>query len=789
MNATRHESTKTVNRNASPRLAMTLCILAMIVAGRTTTAFARGEGLQSQSREAKIDQRITRISTAIQHAEQAGHDHGDCSKCVELTEMSVLFDSDADTDDVAEMLGAMPDEQLDAFQPQGSTWTYTATDGNVFPGQTITITYSFVPDGTPITVSGYPGDDPSELFAKFDSNFPGGQTAWKAAFNDALNRWGQLINVQYVEVADDGVAFGVNTFGQLGARGDVRIAMRPLGAALAVNYYPQFGGDMILDSNDVFTLTNSANNFRALRNTIMHEHGHGLGLRHVMPTDGTKLMEPFLNTNFDGPQEDDIRGGQRLYGDWAEYNDEFTNNEFLADTLSPVTNAGVITQVVDDVALEGNSASDWYGFGCDNNTPIAIRLEPVGTTYNQAPQDDPTNTTTVNGKAARDLGIRLYRRTSISNNHIGLLAEIDLNDAGEGEYHPPITYPATGYMLIEVYSADGIDDVQRYRLTVSNAAIDAVTEPEPQTAPAISVFDITGGSEVFDGTVVQFGPVQVGQSAGRSLTIVNAGDGTLELGQPTLAGPGAADYGFTLLQSTVAPAGTANLSIAFSPQAAGVRQAVLTLPSNDPLQPDFGFILSGLGTPAPEADMIVERDGEEVTDGEQFGDELFPATDAGESSTVEFTIRNVGTAGLSLGNLSVNGPDAQDFDVALDDTFLPANSNQVATLSVTFTAPIGASGGQHAAEVSFTSNDSDEPTFTISLAASSVEPNDDNGGENNGDENDDDENDDDEDDDNEDEENEVENEDTMCGTGGMMTMMFGSLCLCGAGGLRRRRRA
>ncbi len=43
---------------------------------------------------------------------------------------------------------------------------------------------------------------------------------------------------------------------------------------------------------------------------ITHEIGHGIGLGHVQPVDGSKLMEPFVNLGFYyGVQLDDQLGG------------------------------------------------------------------------------------------------------------------------------------------------------------------------------------------------------------------------------------------------------------------------------------------------------------------------------------------------------------------------------------------------------------------------------------------------------------------------------------------------
>ena len=60
--------------------------------------------------------------------------------------------------------------------------------------------------------------------------------------------------------------------------------------------------------------TSSAGDFRSLRNVLTHEHGHGIGIKHSIPQNGTKLMEPALALEFDGPQEDDIRAAQYASG-------------------------------------------------------------------------------------------------------------------------------------------------------------------------------------------------------------------------------------------------------------------------------------------------------------------------------------------------------------------------------------------------------------------------------------------------------------------------------------------
>lgn len=777
----------TMNRNALSALAaLRLLLLAVTV----TVALARP--LVAQSRPLKQAGREERIRTLVTkpHAHQPfaaePHDHAqdddantpcdglcDESRCVELPEMSVMYDPGATVEEIVIDLSAMPDEALfDAFQPQGSRWSFTATDGSVAVGQHLTITYSFVPDGTLIATSSNPTPEASNLFALFDANFPGGRTAWKSAFAQAFNRWSELTNITYVEVADDGAAFPSSP-GQLAGpgvvgRGDVRISMRTLGTPLAVNFYPQFGGDMVMDSLDIAQFCDATNNFRALRNILMHEHGHGLGLRHVDPANGTKLMEPFLVTSFDGPQEDDIRAVQFLYGDWAEPNAGYGEEWFVGGPLNtPVPNNPTILRV-ENVSLERAGESDFYGFTAFAGVPIAVRVDPIGTSYEQGPQDGTTSV--VNAKAVRNLGLRLYRRISAATGELALLAQIDFNAAGQSEYHPPITYTQAGYMLAEVYSTDGVNDVQRYQLTISNAAIAAPVEPS-----SMSVFNVAAGQQIFDGSTVQFGQVNIGNGSNVALTIANSGPGTLEIGQITLAGPGAGDYSFSLIGNPVQAGSNASLAISFQPSAAGARQAVMTLPNNDPSQPNFSFILSGSGV-QPAAPSIEVSINDAVTSNNGIVD--FGDVELSLSDLRSLRIRNTGNAQLNVTNVTIAGVASADFSTNLLNASVAPGGSVTGTLTF---SPQAADLRQ--AQLRIFSNAQPSP-FSLTMTGNGLEPVS---------------NDDEEHVDSDVDQNEDEGGDEdlppqgntlvgggLCGIGSAMPMMLGILGLCGMGLNRRR---
>jgi autotransporter-associated beta strand protein len=361
-------------------------------------------------------------------------------------------------------------------------WSRTATNISTgTKGTPVTLTWSFAKDGTPIP-GNVSGTTPSNLLSFLDTNWgvgPGGsdlsQRPWFPIFQQSYDRLGALSGVTYVyEPHDDGRAFSSFNLaiGVLGTRGDVRLGGKSYGSGsttLASNYFPNYG-DMMINTDKASFFLNTADNYRAFRNTIMHESMHGLGISHVESSNAGFLIEPFLSTSFDGPQLDDLLAIQRLYGDVYEKNggnDAYSTATPLGEVSSTQSlvkgTFGNSTQIasndVDFLSIDDDSDTDFFSFSLSSRFDVAIELSPHGTSYLVAPQTTPPTTqTTLNTLSLSNLSLALF-----DSNGTTLLDNANLNLAGAGEAIARQLLPGTYYARVAGLN----DDIQLYQLGIS----------------------------------------------------------------------------------------------------------------------------------------------------------------------------------------------------------------------------------------------------------------------------------------------------------------------------------
>jgi len=376
---------------------------------------------------------------------------------------------------------------------QGNRWSRTATDGTgLSQGDPTTITYSFVPDGSFIPNTQGLGSGGSELFAWLDGRY-GDTATWQNLFHSVFERWGELTGVTYVhELNDDGSNLNSNR-GVLGVRGDVRISAFNYTfdgnfGVLGYNPFPN-DGDMILDAYDIF-YNSTANNSLALRNVAAHEHGHGLGMAHVCPQTGTKLMEPSYNGGYDGPQLDDILNGQRHYGDPYEPNNSFG----LATDLGSFTDSGI--ESFRDMSIDDNSDEDLYKFDLTERAKITFVVSPDAAAYlngGQLSNGSCSSGSTIDYNSLQDLQLEMFLLPDLQNP----VATVNNTVSGGSE---TLVYEAeeTGMYYVRVSPATVINNVQRYRTTMIMAELPPVLCPADLTEDGeLDFFDVSAFLDAF----------------------------------------------------------------------------------------------------------------------------------------------------------------------------------------------------------------------------------------------------------------------------------------------------
>lgn len=376
------------------------------------------------------------------------------------------------------------DESLTRFNGIDSVrWTTTATDGpGIALGQPITLTWSIVQEGVNVDGSG----TPSDLKAKFDAAF-GSRAAWKDLLQEVFDQWEAKTGITYVHVPDDGATFP-GSDGVLGQRGDIRIGGTDIDGSgdgiIAFNYFPASGGDMVIDTantDDTFSIADD--NFRLVKNTVSHEHGHGLGFGHVCPLDGTKIMEPRLADDFDHSGHDDIANANRKYADAYESNGR-------NDSFATAIDLGVgITQTLGDgsdplrqiAGLDSVFDEDFYALNLAAGDSISFVMRPQGTTFSFADDNgqlcDGVETSALASGLVMDMSIQFLDVDGIS-----VLAQAVTSGVGANEFIPKTVVPVSGTYFVRVFTSDqqlasDDDQVQLYALDIDVPGLDTLLIP------------------------------------------------------------------------------------------------------------------------------------------------------------------------------------------------------------------------------------------------------------------------------------------------------------------------
>lgn len=352
-------------------------------------------------------------------------------------------------------------------------WGTTQLDGSGLQrGDPVNLRWSIVPDG-----KSYDRSANSQLVQFLDDgwNVPAAQRTadftarpWWMVINHAYAQYARVSGVSLTYVAEQNAA-GVST----GMFGDIRVGGENLddtpGGALADNTFPD-AGDMRIDTTREAngSVGFYFNSEPGLRNLVIHETGHGVGLGHTQFVNDSAhaVMEGGLRTDIWGLQFDDIHALNRQYGDPRERSGG-NNVPASATVLGSFTTSGaaslgvdavdsVVDQFDDDwLGIDGTSDVDWYRFSVTGESFANIALTPVGPTYETTQQG------VFNAAAQSDLILQLYAATP----SVSLIKTFDTGGIGLAEAIAAQHLAAAGDYLLRVRGKQDLN--QFYRLDVS----------------------------------------------------------------------------------------------------------------------------------------------------------------------------------------------------------------------------------------------------------------------------------------------------------------------------------
>lgn len=215
------------------------------------------------------------------------------------------------------------------------------------------------------------------------------------------------------------------------------------------------------------------------------------------------------------------------------------------------------------------------------------------------------------------------------------------------------------------------------------------------------------------GGLIDFGASPAGVPVDLTLTIRNPGSADLTGLAASTAGLDASQ--FTIVTPPVAPVapdGSTTLTVRFTPLSFGEKTAPLQIPSNA----DSQFYIRMIGTGIAPSLAVADPEGKALQN--NSGGVVFGSPLAGDSVTRTVTLRNVGTAELSLNSLVLEGEGAGSFKAGpLPAAPLPPGGS--ATLGITFHPALQ---GQHLATLGFGTNDPAVPQFRCSLVGEALAP-------------------------------------------------------------------
>jgi len=290
-----------------------------------------------------------------------------------------------------------------------------------------------------------------------------------------------------------------------------------------------------------------------------------------------------------------------------------------------------------------------------------------------------------------------------------------LSDASSTFLSPLMPF---GYSVPFAYQCDGpggelgatavVD--RRSTLPVSDAA------PRVTITCAEAEIDVSGpNGAIADGGADQAGSQVPGVAFSRTFTVANVGTAGLSLTSLTATDQSNCTVVTTLAPQAAVPAGGATVfSVSVTPIAVGPFSCELALANNDLDEAPFDLAITGTAVAAPAPEIAVENPSQvNVPDG---GTDPIGSTPAGTPVARVYTIRNIGSALMSLGTVTFPGSTNCTFGTfAQPGSPIAVSSSVAMTVTITPTAP-----GVFVCAISIPNDDPNENPFDFAITGTAT---------------------------------------------------------------------
>jgi uncharacterized protein (DUF1800 family)/uncharacterized cupredoxin-like copper-binding protein len=221
--------------------------------------------------------------------------------------------------------------------------------------------------------------------------------------------------------------------------------------------------------------------------------------------------------------------------------------------------------------------------------------------------------------------------------------------------------------------------------------------------PQIAVLD--GTTAIPNGGSVSFGTTTQGTPVTKTFTVQNQGSAPLTLNNPITVPSGFTASSFA--STTVAPGASTTFTVTLTAASTGNFTGPLSFTHNDTPRSPFTFTVSGTVNPAGAPSITVLDGATAIPNGTGIVD--FGTTLVGTPVTKTLTVRNDGTASLTLQSVSINPAAGWSFTSFGSTTVAPGSST---TFMVTLTA---SSAGTFTSTLSFGNNDPNRNPFSFTV--------------------------------------------------------------------------